>query len=94
MLVFAFWLVSFLVIFSAKSGYVAPSLVNGVTVAAEQSETVKNVITFSFVGLETITAIILIVLLAFLSVEKGLDKKQAEIKARKESTEVNENESN
>lgn len=78
----------------AKSGYIAPSLVNGVTVAAEQSETVKNVITFSFVGLETITAIILIVLLAFLSVEKGLDKKQAEIKARKESAEVNENESN
>lgn len=78
----------------AKSGYIAPSLVNGVTVAVEQSETVKNVITFSFVGLETITAIILIVLLAFLSVEKGLDKKQAEIKARKESAEVNENESN
>lgn len=68
----------------AKSGYIAPSLVNGVTVAAEQSETVKNVITFSFVGLETITSIVLIVLLAFLSVEKGLDKKQAEIKARNE----------
>ncbi len=68
----------------AKSGYIAPSLVNGVTVAAEQSETVKNVITFSFVGLETITSIVLIALLAFLSVEKGLDKKQAEIKARNE----------
>lgn len=75
----------------AKSGYIAPSLVNGVTVAAEQSETVKNVITFSFVGLETITAIILIVLLAFLSVEKGLDKKQAEIKARKEENTETEN---
>lgn len=75
----------------AKSGYIAPSLVNGVTVAVEQSETVKNVITFSFVGLETITAIILIVLLAFLSVEKGLDKKQAEIKARKEENTETEN---
>lgn len=74
----------------AKSGYIAPSLVNGVTVAAEQSETVKNVITFSFVGLETISSIVLIALLAFLSVEKGLDKKQAEIKARKENTEVSE----
>lgn len=41
-------------------------------------------ITFSFVGLEIITAVIIIVLLAFLSVEKGLDKKQAEIKARNE----------
>lgn len=69
----------------AKSGYIAPSLVNGVTVAVEQSETVKNVITFSFVGLETFTGIILAVLLVFLSVEKGIEKKQAEIKARKEA---------
>ncbi len=74
----------------AKSGYVAPSLVNGVTVAAEQSESVKNAITFSFVGLETFTGVILAVLLVFLSVEKGIEKKQAEIKARKEITEEKE----
>jgi len=36
----------------AKAGYVAPSLIDGVTVAAEQCESVKNVITFSFVGLK------------------------------------------
>ena len=74
----------------SKSGYVAPSLVNGETVAAVQNVATKNAITFSFVGLETITAVILIVILAFINVEKHIDKEQAEIKARKE----NENESN
>lgn len=74
----------------SKSGYVAPSLINGETVAAVQSVATKNAITFSFVGLETITAIILIVILAFINVEKHIDKEQAEIKARKEK----ENESN
>ncbi len=74
----------------SKSGYVAPSLINGETVAAVQNVATKNAITFSFVGLETITAIILIVILAFINVEKHIDKEQAEIKARKE----NENESN
>lgn len=70
----------------AKAGYVAPSLIDGVTVAAQQSESVKNVITFSFVGLETFTAVALVVILAFIGVEKGIEKKQAEIKARKEDT--------
>ena len=64
----------------AKAGYVAPKLVDGVTVAAQQSQAVKNMITFSFVGLETITGIILAVLLIFLSVEKTLSRKQAKIR--------------
>ena len=72
----------------SKSGYVAPSLVNGETVAAVQSIATKNAITFSFVGLETITAIILIVILAFINVEKHIDKEQAEIKERKGLAEV------
>jgi GPH family glycoside/pentoside/hexuronide:cation symporter len=66
------------------AGYVEPELVEGVTVAAAQSEAVKNVITFSFVGLEVITGIVLAVLLIFLSVEKDIGKKQAEIAARRE----------
>ncbi len=74
----------------SKSGYVAPSLINGETVAAVQSVATKNAITFSFVGLETITAVILIVILAFINVEKHIDKEQAEIKARKEKEEQNE----
>ena len=70
--------------FIAKAGYVAPSIVNGVTVAAEQVQAVKNVFTFGFVGLETVTGIVLAVLLLFLNVEKNIGKEQAEIKARRE----------
>lgn len=68
----------------SHAGYIAPELVDGVTVAAAQTETVKNVITFGFVGLEVFTGIILAVLLIFLSVEKDIGKKQAEIQARRE----------
>lgn len=64
----------------SKAGYIAPKLVDGVTVAAEQSQAVKSMITFSFVGLETITGIILAVLLIFLTVEKTLSRKQAKIR--------------
>ncbi len=69
----------------AKSGYIAPSLVNGITVAAEQTAMAKNTMTFFFVGLETFTGIVLFVLLLFLGVEKNIGKEQAEIKARKEN---------
>ena len=66
------------------AGYVEPELVEGVTVAAAQSEAVKNVITLSFVGLEVVTGIVLAVLLIFLNVEKDIGKKQAEIAVRRE----------
>ena len=71
----------------ARSGYLAPEIVNGVTIAAEQTAAVKGAITFGFVGLETITGVILAVLLIFLNVEKNIDKEQAEIKARREAEE-------
>ncbi len=74
----------------SKSGYVAPSLVNGLTVAAEQTQAVKDTITFAFVGLETITGIILAVLLIFLGVEKNIHKEQAVIMERKGITEETE----
>ena len=64
----------------SSSGYVAPSIVDGVTVAAEQSELCKNVITFSFVGLETFTGVILAILLLFLNVEKTINRKQIKIR--------------
>ena len=66
------------------AGYVQPYLDEAGNLIAVQSEAVKNVITFGFVGLETITGIVLAVLLIFLSVEKVIDKEQAEIKARRE----------
>ena len=68
----------------AGSGYVQPYLDAAGNLIAVQSEAVKDVITFGFVGLETITGIVLAVLLLFLSVEKVIDKEQAEIKARRE----------
>ena len=69
----------------SKAGYVAPSLVDGVTVAAQQPDSVKNMLVFCFVGLEVITAVIVIVLLSFVNVEKGLKEKQDEIAARREA---------
>ena len=69
----------------SAAGYVAPEIVKGVTVAAAQTEAVKNVITFGFVGFEVFTGVMLAVLLLFLTVEKDIDKKQAEIKARREN---------
>lgn len=66
----------------SHAGYVAPELVNGQTIAAIQPEAVQSVITFGFVGLESVTGIIMAILLSFLNVEKGLDKKQQEIKER------------
>ncbi len=52
--------------------------------AAAQSDTVKGVITFGFVGLEVFTGVLLALLLVFLNVENGIEKKQTEIKEREE----------
>ena len=65
------------------AGYVQPYMDAAGNLIAVQSEAVKNVITFGFVGLETITGIVLAVLLIFLSVEKVIDKEQSEIQQRK-----------
>ena len=66
----------------SHAGYVAPELVNGQTIAAIQPEAVQGMITFGFVGLESVTGIVMAILLSFLNVEKGLEKKQQEIKER------------
>lgn len=66
----------------AAGGYASPSVTDGMTVAFEQSQRVKDTITFCFVGLETITGLLLAVLLIFLSVEKNIQKEQNEIKER------------
>ena len=57
------------------------------TVALSQPHSVSWVITFAFVGLETFTSIIALILLFFLKVEKTIGKEQAEIKARHEAKE-------
>jgi Na+/melibiose symporter and related transporters len=67
----------------AAAGYVAPYINEGKLIAV-QSQPVQDIMTFSFVGLEVITSIVIILLLVFLNVEKDIVKKQAEIKERKE----------
>lgn len=70
----------------ALSGYAAPELVNGQTVAAVQNPATQNAITACFLGVEIVTAVILVILLSGLSVEKVIHKEQAGIKARQEGT--------
>ena len=71
----------------ARTGYIAPEFIQatGETIGAIQNTATQNVFIFFFLGLEVITAIILVALLRFLNVEKTIDKEQAEIKARREN---------
>lgn len=68
----------------ARTGYVAPELVDGVTVAATQTAGTQNAIVFFFVGFEIITGLIAAALLFFLNIEKTIDREQEEIRMRKE----------
>lgn len=68
----------------AKSGYVAPFYNESGQLIAVQTEAAQHMITFAFVGLETITSIIIIGLLLFFNVEKDITKKQEEMAARRE----------
>ncbi len=69
----------------SSTGYIEPETVDGVTIAFEQSESVKNAITFAFVGLEAITGIVLSGLLVFLSVEKNIERKHKVILERQKA---------
>ena len=69
----------------AGSGYLAPEIIDGVTVAYEQTQAVKNVITFAFVGLEAVTGLVLAALLLFLTVEKTIARKQQVIRDRQKA---------
>lgn len=69
----------------AKTGYVAPELVDGVTVAAVQNAATQNIIIFFFLGLEIIGSVAMIAALRFLNVEKVIGHEQAEIRARRET---------
>lgn len=69
----------------AKAGYVAPYVDELGQLVAVQNDAVKNIITFSFVGLEVITGIVLALLLAFFNVEKTIGKKQQIIRERQKA---------
>lgn len=76
--------------FLSSSGYQAPETINGVLKVYEQSDLCKNLITFSFVGFETISGCVLALLLSFLNIEKTIGKKQLEIRQfQKEECEAN-----
>lgn len=68
----------------AKTGYAAPVFdeVTKVTTGFAQNAATQNVFIFFFLGLEVITAVILVFILKFLNVEKNIDREQAEIKSR------------
>lgn len=72
----------------ANTGYIAPEYIEatGKTIGAVQNTATQDMFTFFFVGIEVITAVILIVLLRYLDVEKHIDKEQAEIRARSTET--------
>ncbi|MBR0086606.1 MAG: MFS transporter [Lachnospiraceae bacterium] len=71
----------------SSAGYKAPEFIEatGETIGFAQNAAVQNVFTFFFVGFEIITAIILIVILKYLDVEKNIDREQEEIWKRRES---------
>lgn len=71
-----------------KSGYVAPYYDKIGNLIATQNESVQHAITFSFVGLETISGLIMIVLLLAINVEKDILKKQQIIKERQVKKDV------
>lgn len=76
--------------FLSSSGYQAPETINGLLKVYEQNDLCKNLITFSFVGFETISGCIMALLLSFLGVEKTIGKKQLEIRQfQKEECEAN-----
>ena len=75
----------------ARTGYKAPELIDGITVAASQSPLTKSGILWSYYGIEVIGTILIIILFFFLKVETGLKEKQDELK-RGKTKEVKENE--
>lgn len=66
----------------SATGYVAPSIVNGVATAAMQNHETKWIFIISFLGVETIAYALLVLLLSFLRVEKHIEKDHAIILER------------
>ncbi|MCM1060298.1 MAG: MFS transporter [Eubacterium sp.] len=59
----------------SRTGYVAPSLVDGVTIAADQSQSTLNGILGSYYGVELVGAALMMIMFFFLRVEKALKEK-------------------
>lgn len=60
----------------SRTGYIAPSMVNGITVAAEQSQATLNGILCAYYGVELIGTVLMMCLFFFLRVEKILKERE------------------
>ncbi len=69
----------------ARTGYIEPvfDAATGITTGFQQSAATQNMITFCFVGVEIITAVILFLLLWKFTAEKNVEREQREIEARR-----------
>ncbi len=69
----------------AKTGYIEPvyDAATKVTTGFEQSAATQNMITFCFVGVEVITAVIMFILLWKFQAEKNVEREQQEIAERR-----------
>ncbi len=69
----------------ARTGYIEPvfDAATKVTTGFEQSAATQNMITFCFVGVEVITAVIMFILLWKFQAEKNVEKEQQEIAQRR-----------
>ncbi len=69
----------------AKTGYIEPvyDAATKVTTGFEQSAATQNMITFCFVGVEVITAVIMFILLWKFQAEKNVEREQKEIAERR-----------
>ncbi len=69
----------------AKTGYIEPvfDAATGITTGFEQSAATQNMITFCFVGVEIVTAIVIFCLLLKFTAEKNVEKEQQEIAQRR-----------
>ena len=66
------------------TGYQAPTLLNGVTTAAQQSAATTNAILWCYYGVELVGTIVLLVMYFFMKSEYGLKEKQAELAAQRD----------
>ncbi len=73
----------------ARTGYIEPvfDAATKVTTGFAQSEATQNMITFCFVGVEVITAIVMFFLLWKFEAEKNVEKEQQEIAQRRKENE-------
>lgn len=69
----------------SSTGYLAPEMDVAGKCLTVQNEATKGMISFAFVGLETITGVILAIILLFVNVEETLSRKQLVIRKRQKA---------